>query len=643
MSLLVAFLVVFPLLVGALLLFVRDGTIRNALVVGACALIALASVVTAITFGNGSLVFFGLPGGLEPGLAIVAAEAAIALVVIVISVQYGRRLAPALAAAQLAIAVWLEATGRMPSLDAERLFGFDRLSMIMVLIVGIIGTLICIHALGYMRDYQRSYPQTRGRRTAFFSLLFLFLAAMFGLVPANYLPLLLVFWEVTTLCSFLLIGYTRTDETVGYAFRALNMNLIGGLGFSLAILLLAGEPGGLDLARLTAGPAGAALLPAIALLALAGITKSAQLPFSSWLLGAMYAPSPTSALLHSSTMVKAGVFLLLRLSPAMAGSAVGSLVAFTGLLTFLFVSFVATTEQNTKKVFAYSTIGSLGLIVGCAGVGGAELMWVGVMLIVFHAIAKSLLFLVVGTLENRLYTKDMEHFDALLSRMPRVSVLALTGIAGMFIAPFGIVLAKWSAIRAFLEVPGWQGAVFVVIMAFGSALTIFYWGKLLIKVLSTRAVDAYERSIEDRVSGFEWFAEITHAVLVIVVAASLGLLSESVVGPYARELFPGGTGTLLHLDPAIVAFMVLAVLFLPALAIWSWRQSDYDLADFYASGRSTSAEHGIGAALGGSRAVTLRNYYLVGVVNGDLMFRVGALVCGVLLAAMIVAGMVLRA
>ena len=194
---------------------------------------------------------------------------------------------------------------------------------------------------------------------------------MFGLVTANHLPLMLVFWEVTTLCSFLLIGYTRTGETIGYAFRALNMNLFGGLGFSLAIVLLAAQPDGLDLARLTAGPAGAALLPAIALLALAGITKSAQLPFSSWLLGAMYAPSPTSALLHSSTMVKAGVFLLLRLSPAMAGSAVGNLVAFTGLLTFLFVSFVATTEQNTKKVLAYSTIGSLGLIVGCAGVGGA--------------------------------------------------------------------------------------------------------------------------------------------------------------------------------------------------------------------------------------------------------------------------------
>src|SRR5665811_2429068 len=113
--------------------------------------------------------------------------------------------------------------------------------------------------------------------------------------------------------------------------------------------------------------------------------------------------------------VKAGVFLLLRLSPAIAGSNLGTLVAFVGMLTFLFVSLVGVTEQNTKKVLAYSTIGSLGLIVGCAGLGSPELIWVGMMIIIFHAVAKGLLFLVVGTIENRFYTKDMENFDALLS------------------------------------------------------------------------------------------------------------------------------------------------------------------------------------------------------------------------------------
>jgi ech hydrogenase subunit A len=641
MSSLVAFLIAFPLVVGAILLLVTRASIRTPIVLVASAAIMVASVATVVTFGNGTAIFFGLPGGMVPGLALFGVEIAITAFIVIIGVANGRFLAPAMALIQLGIAAFLEVTGRMPEVDPQRLFWFDRLSMVMVLIIGLIGSLICINAIGYMRDYHRASPMTRGRRNVFFSLLFVFLSSMFGLVLSNDLPMMLVFWEITTLCSFLLIGYTRTEETIGYAFKALNMNLLGGLGFGLAIAVLADQHLGLDLARLTASPASGVLLAAVALLAFAGITKSAQMPFSSWLIGAMYAPSPTSALLHSSTMVKAGVFLLLRLSPAMTGSAVGYLVTFVGLMTFLFVSLVAATEQNTKKVLAYSTIGSLGLIVGCAGIGTPELAWVGVMIIIFHALAKGLLFLVVGTIENRLYTKDMENFDTLLSRLPKVSVLAMAGIAGMFIAPFGIVVAKWAAIKAFLLVPGGQGAVMIAIMAFGSSLTLFYWGKLLIKVLSMRSVGEYERSIERRISRYEWLTEGALAIGVIAVTAGIGVISDQVVGPYAISTFAGGSRSFLTIEPAMLIVMVVAVLFLPLLALWASRRK-YDEADFYTSGRSANSSHVMGAALGSTRSVTLRNYYLEGVINGPLMFRVGSIACGGTLAAMVFTGMVVR-
>jgi ech hydrogenase subunit A len=638
---LVALLIGVPLVVGAVLLVTSDSRRRDAIVLLACAGVAALALVTALAFGNGDAVFFGLPGGIDPTLAVLGLELAIGALVIVIAVQHRRWLAPALVVPQLIIAVWLQIAGPHAAADPERLFWFDRLSMIMVLIVGVVGTLICVHALGYMRDYQRSYPLIKGRRTSFFCLLFVFLSAMFGLVTANDLPLLLVFWEVTTLCSFLLIGYTRTPETIGYAFRALHMNLIGGLAFSIAILLLAGQPGGLDLAHLVAGPASAAVLPAIALLSLAGLTKSAQMPFSSWLIGAMYAPTPTSALLHSSTMVKAGVFLLLRLSPAMQGSEVGTAVAFVGMLTFLFVSAVAVTEQNSKKVLAYSTIANLGLIVGCAGIGGPDLVWVGVMLIVFHAVAKALLFLVVGTLETRLYTKDMEYFDALLSRMPRVSALALAGIAGMCIAPFGIVIAKWAAIEAFLDVPGLPGALFVIILAFGSSLTIFYWTKLMLKIVETRAVPPDEEALESRIPRTEWFSETVLAIGVMVVTAMLGILSAGVVGAWARSVFPGQAANFVELQPQVAALLLVAVAALPLLALWAARHP-YDLGDFYTSGRSASASHVMGGALGATRSVTLRNYYLDGVIDGALVFRVGTLIGGVTLGVMLLFGTVVR-
>jgi ech hydrogenase subunit A len=642
MSSLIVFLVAFPLVIGALLLGIRNGRLRNVIVVLAGLIVAGASIVTAATFGNGNALFFGLPNGLTLGQGLLVLETLIAVFVLIVSIQNRRVLAPILVLAQLAISFYLELAGKMPEIDAGRLFWFDRLSMVMVLIIGIIGTLICIHSLGYMRDYHRSSPMIKGRRTAFFCLLFVFLGSMFGLVVSNYLPLMLVFWEITTLCSFLLIGYTRTEETIGYAFDALNMNMLGGLAFSGAILLLINGNQTLDLAKLTSGPASAALLPALALLCLAGLTKAAQMPFSRWLLGAMYAPSPTSALLHSSTMVKAGVFLLLRLSPAIAGSDLGTMVAFIGMLTFLFVSLVGLTEQNTKKVLAYSTIGSLGLIVGCAGLGSPELIWVGVMIIIFHALAKGLLFLVVGTIENRFYTKDMENFDTLLSRLPLVSALALVGIAGMFIAPFGVVVAKWTAIRAFLEIPGWQGAALLVIMAFGSSFTIFYWGKLLIKVLSMKSVTEYERSIQKRISSFEWIAEIALAAGVLAVTLCLAAISEQVVGPFALATFKGTSQSFLHVEPVMLATMIVAVLFLPVLALWASRHENYNMSDFYAAGRPVTNGNVVGMALGGTRAVTLRNYYLEGVVNGQLVFRSGTTVCAALLIAAIAAGMVGR-
>jgi ech hydrogenase subunit A len=641
MSSLVAFLIAFPLVMGAVLLLVTRASIRNPLVLLGGAAIIVASIATVVTFGNGEGVYFGLPNGIEPGYALLAAEIAMTAFIVVIGLANRRFLAPGMALVQLGIALWLELTGRMPEIDAQRLFYFDRLSMVMVLIIGVIGTLICINSLGYMKDYHRASPMIKGRRNVFFSLLFVFLAGMFGLVTSNSLPLMLVFWEITTLCSFLLIGYTRTSETIGYAFKALNMNLLGGLAFGIAIAILATNGQSLELSVLTKGTASGVLLGAVGLLCLAGITKSAQMPFSSWLIGAMYAPSPTSALLHSSTMVKAGVFLLLRLSPAISTTPVGYLVAFVGLGTFLFVSLVAVTEQNTKKVLAYSTIGSLGLIVGCAGVGGPELLWVGVMIIIFHALAKGLLFLVVGTIENRLYTKDMENFDTLLSRLPKVSILALVGMAGMFIAPFGIVIAKWAAIRAFLNVPGGQGAVMILIMAFGSSLTIFYWGKLLIKVLSMKNVSEYERSIERRVSRYEWFTETALAIGVIAFTALIMPISDKVISPWALGAFHQAPRTLLTIEPAMLVVLLAAVLFLPLLAVWASRRK-YDTSDFYSSGRNTNAEHVMGAALGGSRTVSLRSYYLDGVINGSLIFRLGTATCAGVLIAMVVTGMVVR-
>jgi ech hydrogenase subunit A len=183
-----------------------------------------------------------------------------------------------------------------------------------------------------------------------------------------------------------------------------------------------------------------------ALLCFAGMTKSAQFPFSSWLLGAMVAPTPVSALLHSSTMVKAGVYLVLRMAPVITGSGVGLAVALIGSGTFLLTSIAAITANDAKKVLAYSTIANLGLIVLCGGIGTSAAIWAGVLLIIFHALAKCLLFLCVGIVEHKLHSRDIEAMSGLLLKLPRLGIMMLIGMAGMFLAPFGMLISKWAVL-----------------------------------------------------------------------------------------------------------------------------------------------------------------------------------------------------
>ncbi len=223
------------------------------------------------------------------------------------------------------------------------------------------------------------------------------------------------------------------------------------------------------------------MFPAV-LLAFAGLVKSAQMPFSPWLTGAMVAPTPVSALLHSSTMVKAGVYLLLKVSPVLNDTPAGICITFIGAITFLFASFIAVSQSDAKRVLAYSTIATLALIVMCAGVGTYEAAWSALLLIVFHAVAKSLLFLCVGVVDYKLDSRDIEDMDALIMRMPKVAAMMDIGLAGMFLAPFGMVISKAVTLQALVDVHPLLG----VALAFGGGATMFFYAKWMGKTLMVR-------------------------------------------------------------------------------------------------------------------------------------------------------------
>ncbi len=388
---LLGFLIVFPLIVAALLLVVRQEAPRRIIV---AIVIAVASI--ALVLGNlgASTTLFALQSE-AIDFVCTGISVAIAAVIIGFAVRYKNLWAGLLAAVQIVGTLVLEFVFAH---EIEVPYGlyFGSLSLLMTFIIGVVGSGICVYALGYMEDFQAHEPEgAADRRPLFFALMFVFLSAMYVIVFSNNMEWMFTGWEVTTVCSFLLTGYTRTDEAIANAFRQIIMNLAGGIGFLAALYSCALTVGTFSFFEFLAigvnSPAVVTL--AVTALAFAGITKAAQMPFQTWLLGAMVAPTPTSALLHSSTMVKAGVFMLVKLAPVLSvAPAPAIMVMLVGGVTFALCSFMAISQSNAKRVLAYSTIANLGLITMCAGVGSPEAVWAACFLILFHAIAKSLLF-----------------------------------------------------------------------------------------------------------------------------------------------------------------------------------------------------------------------------------------------------------
>ncbi|HWQ49019.1 MAG TPA: proton-conducting transporter membrane subunit [Methanosarcina sp.] len=364
-------------------------------------------------------------------------------------------------------------------------FNIDQFSQIMILIVNIVGTAIILFATGYMDIYEE-HRHLHRQKTFYFTMSF-FLAAMNGLVMADTLGWLFLFWELTTLCSFVLISYNMDEEGINNGFRALALNLVGGIALSIGIILLAtkfAEPintlSGIGTYAGTDAAAMAAVALPVALLCIGGFAKSAQMPFQSWLLGAMVAPTPVSALLHSSTMVNAGVFLVVKLVPAFAGTNLGTAIAVYGSFTFVMCSALALSQRNAKRVLAYSTIANLGLIIASAGIGTPLAVAAAIMLILFHAISKALLFLCTGEIEHTIGSRDIEDMSGLIKKAPLLTTLAALGMVSMLLPPFGVLLTKWVSMEAASSNP-----VVIVFLILGSALTTVYYAKWLGTILSS--------------------------------------------------------------------------------------------------------------------------------------------------------------
>ncbi len=630
---LIAFLVAAPLLAAVLLMLFRSNQQRTVITVAAAGATGIASVAFAAQHLLGGYTTFALPSEVSYAITLVmtAVDIVLCAVILWFAVRYRNRLAFVLGLVQTFGAIWF-ATMTLPSgaehMIAEPLY-LDQLSVIMVLIVGLVGSAICVYALGYMKDFQHHEPAGAPDRRHFFSaLMFLFLAAMFVIVLSDNIEWVFTGWEITTVCSFLMIGYTRTDEAIRNSFRQINLNMIGGIAFLCALIIMHLSGVELSLAAFIevaqSADAGLVLLP-VMLLSLAGLTKAAQMPFNSWLLGAMVAPTPTSALLHSSTMVKAGVFLLVKLAPVyQVFPAASVMVVSIGGITFVLCSFMAITQSNAKRVLAYSTIANLGLISACAGVGTSEAVWAAVFLIIFHTVAKSLLFLCVGTVEHRIGSRNIEDMDGLFARLPHLTRLMMLGIMGMFVAPFGMLVSKWATLVSFAET---GNVLFLILLAFGSAATFFFWAKWLGKLAG---VPQKAENVEGGVHKTEWAAVCFIAVLLLCCCVLLPVISQEVVGPYLAGVY-GQMPQLIDVDNMIIMVAIVVIIAIILLTPWG-RATKKRRVEVYLGGQCTEPDsrrfHG---SMGRTMTSTKRNWYMQDIFPEKILTRVGVIVCAAIL------------
>ena len=323
----------------------------------------------------------------------------------------------------------IERLSWIPAVGLDLVFRLDGLGLLFALLILGIGLLVIIYAYYYL-----STQDNLGRLYAY---LLLFMGSMLGVVLSENLIQLLIFWELTSLSSFLLIAYWRRREAARRGARmALIVTGAGGLALLAGFLLLGEMAGSYELSVvLASGEAvrGHALyVPTLLLILLGAFTKSAQFPFHFWLPHAMAAPTPVSAYLHSATMVKAGVFLLARLFPVLSGTPEWTWwVGGVGVVTLLLGAVIALFKHDLKGLLAYSTISHLGLITALFGIGTPLAAVAGVFHIINHAIFKAGLFMAAGIIDHECGTRDMRRINGLWKTMPHTASLAMVAAAAM--------------------------------------------------------------------------------------------------------------------------------------------------------------------------------------------------------------------
>ncbi|MFO7547673.1 MAG: hydrogen gas-evolving membrane-bound hydrogenase subunit E [Acidimicrobiia bacterium] len=509
-------------------------------------------------------------------ILVIALHAVLGAVLLAVGGRIGRRSMWLALLGPLAIVAWVakeaapilagdpvvETLAWVPAFDLGLDLRIDGFSLLFLAVIGVAGSTIFGFAARYMPDR----PQT-GRFAAFMAL---FGGAMAGIVSADNLFGLFVFWEVTTITSYLLIGHDdRSPAARTAALQAALVTATGGLAMLAGFVLLALASGTSSLSAVLADlPPGVDV--ALVLVLLGALTKSAQFPFHFWLPGAMAAPTPASAFLHSATMVKAGIYLIGRFSPAVLDVAWWRpAVVGAGLVTMLVGGWSALRQHDLKLLLAYGTVSQLGFIVALFGFGEPHLAFAGAALVVTHGLFKASLFMVVGAVDHEAGGRDLRKVSGLRRTMPRTFVVAAVASASMAAIPptLGFV-SKEAAFDGLLKV----SAAAALVAAAASVFTVAYTARFLLAPFTGPLSPEAGAAHEARGGLVGWPALLAGASL------AFGLFPQPVarLATAATEALTGEAAGQLVLWPGPTAALALSALVLASGAALAWGRTGFE-------------------------------------------------------------------
>ncbi len=491
----------------------------------------------------------------------------------------------------------------VPSINLSFSWFLDGLSLTFALLVTGIGTLIVLYAGGYMKGHAQ-----QGR---FFSYMLLFMGAMLGVVVSDSFLMLFVFWELTSITSFLLIGFDHGREAARRAaLQALVVTGGGGLVLLAGLIFVWNITGISQLSLLLS--TGDILrespfyLAALLLVLGGAFTKSAQFPFHFWLPNAMEAPTPVSAYLHSATMVKAGVYLLMRLNPVMGATPAWEiLLPFFGGLTLLVGSVLAVRQADLKLMLAYTTVASLGLLVLLIGFDTPYAVEAAVLYLVAHSLFKGGLFMVAGIIDHETGTRDIRNLGGLRKRMPITFIAALLGGISMAGLPplFGF-LAK-EEIYAALAGANPRAILFTGVAVIGNALMFVIAFAVGLKPFVGAETKTPKHAHEGPV--LLWLGPLTLALLSLIAAVLSTVTHRYITAPMASAVDGQLQAVTISLIPHLGLPLALSVLTIALGLLLFWKLDRLrEAVDHLVTGLGLSTDRGFDHAVSGLVHLSVR-------------------------------------